>query len=64
MGNAPSISTSDNFLFKHRINASELSIQYCLTNNSVADYLTKPLKGSKFRELRASNLNLAPRTYE
>ncbi len=30
----------------------EISIDWCPTKNMVADFMTKPLQGSQFRELR------------
>ena len=41
-----------------RINNNELKIEYCPTEEMVADFFTKPLQGSLFRKLRATILNL------
>jgi hypothetical protein len=36
----------------HRVNMKEISIDWCPTKKMVADFMTKPLQGSLFRELR------------
>jgi len=35
----------------------QLSIRYCPTDKFVADYMTKPLHGSQFKEFRHQNLS-------
>jgi hypothetical protein len=45
------------FFIKDRVERGELSIEYVPTERIVADYLTKPLQGSRFRSLRALLLN-------
>jgi len=35
----------------------ETNLKYCLTNDVWADILTKPLQGTKFRQLRAVLMN-------
>jgi hypothetical protein len=35
-----------------RVNMKEISIDWCPTKKMVADFMTKPLQGSLFRELR------------
>ena len=35
-----------------------LEIDYCLTDNMVADYFTKPLQGKKFFQFRKTIMNL------
>jgi len=41
-----------------RINNNELRIEYCPTEDMVADFFTKPLQGSLFRKLRAIIMNM------
>jgi hypothetical protein len=36
----------------------EISIQYCPTDDMIADYMTKPLHGEKFRKFRQQIMNL------
>jgi hypothetical protein len=36
------------FFIKDRISSGEIEIEYCPTDEMLADYLTKPLQGSKF----------------
>ena len=36
----------------------ELRVEYCPTNDMIADYYTKPLQGTKFREFRKLIMNL------
>jgi hypothetical protein len=45
------------FWLKERIDSGEVDIQYLPTGEMVADLLTKPLQGDKFRELRDKLLN-------
>ncbi len=40
------------FFITDRVNMKEISIDWCLTKKMVADFMTKPLQGSLFRELR------------
>jgi hypothetical protein len=40
------------FFIKDRISSGEIEIEYCPTDNMLADYLTKPLQGSKFTIFR------------
>jgi len=40
----------------------QLSIRYCPTDKLVADYMTKPLHGSKFKEFRQQIMNLSTST--
>ena len=46
------------FFIKDKIEKNELRIQYKSTNDMIADILTKPLQGSKFKLLRKLLLNL------
>ncbi len=50
------------FFATDRIAKGELRVQYCPTDNMVADFLTKPLQGSLFRKFRAMMLNLPDET--
>ena len=36
------------FFITDRIRTKEISVQYCSTDDMVADYYTKPLHGAKF----------------
>jgi hypothetical protein len=40
------------FFIKDRVDAGELRIEHCGTDDMVADYFTKPLQGEKFRQFR------------
>mmetsp|Transcript_13635 Transcript_13635/g.25643 ORF Transcript_13635/g.25643 Transcript_13635/m.25643 type:complete len:126 (-) Transcript_13635:1995-2372(-) len=40
------------FFIKDRVDAGELNIKHCGTEDMVADYFTKPLQGEKFRRFR------------
>jgi hypothetical protein len=40
------------FFITDRVNMKEISIDWCPTKKMVADFMTKPLQGSLFRELR------------
>lgn len=46
------------FFVADRAKSGELDIQYCPTDKMIADFFTKPLQGSKFKELRATILNM------
>ena len=46
------------FFIKDRIDAGEVEVVYCNTDNMTADYLTKPLQAAKFRIHRARILGL------
>ena len=41
-----------------RIKKGDLHIEYCLTNNMVANFFTKPLQGKKFLQFRKVIMNL------
>ena len=40
------------------IKNDELEIEYCPTDDMVADYFTKPLQGKKFLQFRKTIMNL------
>jgi hypothetical protein len=40
------------FFVTDQVEKGNLSIEYCPTNNMMADLLTKPLQGEKFRTFR------------
>jgi hypothetical protein len=46
------------FFIADRIRNGELQVEYCPTNDMVADFFTKPLQGSVFKKLRAIVMNL------
>ena len=40
------------FFVKDRIEKKEMRVEYCPTEYMLADYFTKPLQGSRFKEYR------------
>ena len=46
------------FFITDRIENGELEVQYCPTDNMVADFFSKPLQGSKFTEFRKLIMNI------
>ena len=46
------------FFITDRIKKGELKIEYCPTDDMVADFLTKPLQGKKFIQFRKIIMNL------
>ena len=46
-----------------RVKYIEVNIEYCLTDDMLGDYFTKPLQVSKFRKLREKILNVHPSNY-
>ena len=46
------------FFFSDRVKSGEVSIVYCLNDEMLADYLTKPLQGAKFIRFRNRILNV------
>jgi len=40
------------FFVKDRVDKNELRIEYCKTNDILADYFTKPLEGKQFLRFR------------
>lgn len=46
------------FYITDLINRNEVSVEYCPTGQMLADYMTKPLVGSKFRSFRSEIMNL------
>ena len=46
------------FFIKDRIDCGEIRLEYCPTDEMIADVLTKPLQGEAFRKLRSELLNL------
>lgn len=45
------------FFIKDRVDKKEISLKHLPTNEMIADILTKPLQGEKFRKLRRALLN-------
>ncbi len=41
------------------VSRKEVNIEYCLTDEMIADYMTKPLVGSKFKLFRDLIMNLS-----
>jgi hypothetical protein len=48
------------FFIKDRITSKEIEVQYCPTDNMLADFHTKPLQGTKFKQFRDMLLGLIP----
>jgi hypothetical protein len=48
------------FFIADRVKSGEASIEYCPTDEMLADYLTKPLQCAKFRKFRDRILNIQP----
>ena len=46
------------FFITYRIKKGELKIEYCPTDDMVADFFTKPLQGKKFTQFRKIIMNL------
>ena len=46
------------FFITDRIKKGDLHIEYCPTDNMVADFFTKPLQGKKFLQFRKVIMNL------
>ena len=46
------------YFLADRIANGELAVEFCPTDDMIADYLTKPLQGEKFRRFRKSIMNL------
>ena len=46
------------FYITDLINIKEVNIQYCSSNNVLADYHTKPLIGEKFKATRNKIMNI------
>ena len=46
------------FFITDRIQAGDLRVAYCPTDEMVADFFTKPLQGSKFTRFRDQILNV------
>jgi hypothetical protein len=47
------------FFVADRVQAKEVSIDYCPTGDMTGDFFTKPLQGSKFRKFRDQIMNMA-----
>ena len=46
------------YFLTDRIKKNELKVQYCSTDDMLADFFTKPLQGMKFRKMRNKILNM------
>ena len=46
------------YFLSDRIANGELRVEFCLKDNMIADYFTKPLQGAKIREFRRIIMNL------
>jgi hypothetical protein len=50
------------FFVTDRVKSGEVSIDYCPTDDMIADFFTKPLQGAKFRKFRDIIMNVDPVT--
>ena len=46
------------FFISDRIEKKELKVEYCPTDDMIADFFTKPLQGAKFFKFRSEIMNL------
>ena len=46
------------FYFKDHLDRKEFELEYCPTDNMLADYITKLLQGEKFKQFRKLLMNL------
>ena len=46
------------FFIKDKIDSKEVRVEWCPTDKMIADYLTKPLSGDKFKQFRNKIMNL------
>ena len=44
------------FFLTDQIERDNVTVEYCSTDEMIADFMTKPLQGSKFREFRKAIL--------
>ena len=51
------------FLITDKIKRGEVTVEYCPTEEMLADYFTKPLQGSLFRKLRNAILGITDAEY-
>ena len=50
------------FFITDKITDGTMRVEYCPTDDMVMDYMSKPLQGEKFRELRRKLMNLNDET--
>lgn len=48
------------FFITDQVDAKELRIEYCDTDNMMADFFTKPLQGQLFKRMRNHIMNIDP----
>jgi hypothetical protein len=46
------------FYITNLINRNQITIEYCPTEDMIADYMTKPLVGTKFEQVRIIIMNI------
>jgi hypothetical protein len=46
------------FFMADRVKSKEIEIEYCPTDDMIADFFTKPLQGAKFIKFRKAVMNL------
>ena len=50
------------FFVKDRVALNEIQIEYCPTEDMIADFFTKPLQGKQFYKLQDCMMNIDPRS--
>jgi len=48
------------FYVKDKVDAGDIRVQHCPTEDMLADFFTKPLQGGLFRKLRDLIMNIDP----
>ena len=48
------------FFFKDKVDAGDIKIEYCLTEDMRSDYFTKPVQGNLFNKLHSLLMNIDP----
>jgi hypothetical protein len=48
------------FFIKDKVDTKEIRIEYCPTNDMIADFFTKPIQGVLFKRLRDHIMNIDP----
>ncbi len=51
------------FFIKDRIDANEVRVEYCNTDEMISDFFTKPLQGAKFLKFRDMILGITTINY-
>ena len=48
------------FYIKDHVDSGDISVEYCSTDEMIGDFFTKPLQGTKFKQMRDQIMNIAP----